>query len=197
MTLQRDAVIVIDLEATCWKKTPPPGQESEIIEIGVCLLDLKSLELSAKRGLLIKPTRSTVSEFCTKLTSLTQEQVDQGMTYAEACTILTNVYRGQARMWMSWGDYDRRMLRHQCQRSNVPYPLSDIHVNLKQLYADQRRKGKRCGMARALENEQLGMEGHHHRGHDDAWNTGRLLAKLLREDGLDMLKDHWDDTGEA
>lgn len=35
-------LIIIDIEATCWKKLPPPGQQSEIIEIGVCTYDLAS-----------------------------------------------------------------------------------------------------------------------------------------------------------
>jgi inhibitor of KinA sporulation pathway (predicted exonuclease) len=41
---------------------------------------------------LVKPERSTVSEFCTELTTLTQEQVDQGMSFAEACERLQKRY---------------------------------------------------------------------------------------------------------
>ena len=39
-----DKIIVIDLEATCWEGDPPPGQESEIIEIGLCILDVATGE---------------------------------------------------------------------------------------------------------------------------------------------------------
>lgn len=34
-------ILIIDLEATCWEKYPPRGQESEIIEIGVCIMNAK------------------------------------------------------------------------------------------------------------------------------------------------------------
>ena len=31
---------VVDVEATCWESVPPPGQISEIIEIGLATVDL-------------------------------------------------------------------------------------------------------------------------------------------------------------
>src|SRR4051812_272830 len=35
---------VIDVEATCWDGQPPPGQVNEIIEIGLCVVDLDAHE---------------------------------------------------------------------------------------------------------------------------------------------------------
>ena len=35
-----DRILVIDVEATCWEGDPPPDQEREIIEIGLCILDV-------------------------------------------------------------------------------------------------------------------------------------------------------------
>ena len=37
---QLDQIVVIDVEATCWERTPPAGQELEISEIGVCTLSV-------------------------------------------------------------------------------------------------------------------------------------------------------------
>lgn len=71
MAKKLDQIIVVDLEATCWEGNPPPGEEQEIIEIGVCALDIASGKRSRKRSLLIRPERSTVSHFCTQLTTLT------------------------------------------------------------------------------------------------------------------------------
>jgi inhibitor of KinA sporulation pathway (predicted exonuclease) len=42
MAVQLDVIIVIDVEATCWEGYPPPGQDKEIIEIGICLVDAKT-----------------------------------------------------------------------------------------------------------------------------------------------------------
>ncbi len=39
-------ILIIDLEATCWENRPPRGQESEIIEIGVCIMNAKTGKIS-------------------------------------------------------------------------------------------------------------------------------------------------------
>ena len=44
-------IIIIDLEATCWEGIPPKGEVSEIIEIGICLLDTLTGEISDNRGI--------------------------------------------------------------------------------------------------------------------------------------------------
>lgn len=188
--VKRDVILVVDLEATCWRRDPPPGQQSEIIEIGICALPLERLTPERKRGIIVKPTRSKVSEFCTSLTSITPEMADGGVTFAEACASIREGYNAQDYLWTSWGGYDERMLRQQCESFGVTNPFGQ-HMNLKQVYADLRNKGRRRGMARILQVEELGMEGRHHRGEDDAWNTARILAKLIKEDGQDFLEPFW------
>ena len=64
-------IIVIDLEATCWEGKPPPGEISEIIEIGICVLDQATGAIDKNRGILIKPVHSAISPFCTQLTTIT------------------------------------------------------------------------------------------------------------------------------
>ena len=56
-----DKIIVIDVEATCWEGVPLAGMESDIIEIGICLLDVQSGEITNNKGILVKPERSTIS----------------------------------------------------------------------------------------------------------------------------------------
>jgi inhibitor of KinA sporulation pathway (predicted exonuclease) len=78
-------IIILDLEATCWKDTAPEGQVSEIIEIGVCILDVPSGLISQSKGILIKPKLSAVSLFCTQLTTITQDMLDnKGISLNEA-----------------------------------------------------------------------------------------------------------------
>lgn len=38
-----DEIAVIDVESTCWPDEPPPGEESEIIEIGIRLLNVQTV----------------------------------------------------------------------------------------------------------------------------------------------------------
>lgn len=72
-----NTIIIIDLEATCWRGEVPKDQVSEIIEIGICLLDIKTRVISKNKGILIQPERSKISPFCTDLTTITQELLDK------------------------------------------------------------------------------------------------------------------------
>ncbi|HWE60816.1 MAG TPA: 3'-5' exonuclease [Chloroflexota bacterium] len=179
MARKLDRIVVVDVEATCWDGTPPVGQESEIIEIGVCTLDVASLERAERRGILVRPQRSTVSPFCTQLTTLTQDQVAAGVSFAEACALLVDVYRTRDRLWASYGDYDRRQFERQCHATGTPYPFGSGHLNVKTLFAIMRGLQREVGMDEALRLLGLPLEGTHHRGGDDVWNIAALLATLL------------------
>jgi inhibitor of KinA sporulation pathway (predicted exonuclease) len=174
-----DQILVIDIESTCWQGNPPSGQESEIIEIGICTLDIASGERGEKRSILVKPERSKVSEFCTQLTTLTQEQVDKGVDFANACSILRNKYASKDKVWASYGDYDRRQFEKQCQARKVSYPFGTSHINVKTLFAVIHAFPEEIGMAEALELLGIPLEGTHHRGIDDAWNIAAILSELL------------------
>lgn len=169
---------VVDVEATCWKGPRPPGQDNEIIEIGLTVVDLDAGERVARHGILVRPRRSRVSAFCTELTGLTQEQVDAGVDFAEACRWLAREHRAGARPWASWGDYDRRQFERQCGATGTEYPFGRRHVNAKQAFGDAHGMPRAPGMDRALEAAGLPLEGRHHRGGDDAWNIAALVLGL-------------------
>ena len=179
MAKKLDHIIVVDLESTCWEGPPPPGESSEIIEIGICPLELSTGRRLPKRSLLIKPTRSRVSDFCNRLTTLTQEQVDRGITFTEACEILRREYQTRERLWASFGDYDRTMFHKQCEATGVPYPFGPRHLNVKTLFAISRGLPNEIGMSEALALMGVPLEGTHHRGDDDAWNIAGILAMLI------------------
>lgn len=174
-----EPILVLDLEATCWQGPIPSGQQQEVIEIGVCLLDSDSGERSKRRGILVRPERSRVSPFCTELTTLTQEQVDTGVSFADACDLLRSEYDSGTIVWASWGDWDRNMLRRQCASFGVAYPLSERHINAKKLFARVYRLARPTGMAGALAAAGRELVGTHHRGEDDAWNIAELLGLAL------------------
>lgn len=173
--MKLDRVLVVDVEATCWDGDPPAGETSEIIEIGVCELDVESGERLGKHSILVRPERSTVSAFCTSLTTLTAEQVSTGVTYAEACAVLRGQFRSRDRVWASYGDYDRKQFERQGN-----YPFGPRHVNVKTLFALSRVLPREVGLAEALAVAGLPLEGTHHRGDDDAWNIAALFGGILR-----------------
>ncbi|MUN36448.1 3'-5' exonuclease [Actinomadura litoris] len=172
---------VVDVEATCWPtRAEAGGQPNEIIEIGLCVVDLEARERTAKHRVLVRPARSAVSAFCTDLTGLTQDEVDGGVPFAEACAILEREHRSHTRAWASWGDYDRKQFEAQCARAGVRYPFGRRHTNAKATYSQARGLPKRLGMAGALQHAGLPLEGRHHCGADDAWNIGALVLDVVR-----------------
>ncbi len=175
-----DQILVIDIESTCWEGSPPKGQVSEIIEVGICPVDVATLDRLEKRSILIKPVRSEISAFCTQLTTITSEMLKKTGSLADAAAILTDEYRSQSRLWASWGDYDRRQFERVCKELGVRYPFGLSHLNVKTLFALCNAHEQESGLDAAYQRLGLTMEGTHHRGADDAWNIAGLLCLLLK-----------------
>ena len=184
MAQRMDQIVVIDVESTCWSAQPPAGQMSEIIEIGVCTLDIASGNRLQRRDILVRPERSSVSTFCTQLTTLTQDRVEEGIDFRAACSVLKEKYLTRDRVWASYGDYDRTMFSTQCEALGIDYPFGKRHINIKTLFALIHALPHEIGMDAALEMLGLPLEGTHHHADDDAWNTARLLSKLLLQKRL-------------
>lgn len=179
MAENQDIIIIIDVEATCWEGSPPPGQEMEIIEIGICLVEATTGKRLLKKSIFVKPEKSTVSDFCTQLTTLTQEQVNAGISLGEACSILKQEYLTKSRTWASWGGYDRHQFEKECKSKNIPYPFGPNHLNIKRHFAKERGLAQEVELIEALEVLGLKFEGTYHRAVDDAFNIALVLSKLI------------------
>ena len=175
-----DMILVIDVESTCWESLPPPGQSSEIIEIGLCPVDVKTLTRLEKRSILIKPVQSEISDFCTELTTLTPEMFTHAGSLADAVKTLRNEFRSKDRLWASWGDYDRRQFERVCANQGVGYPFGPSHLNVKSLFAAATGSAHEMGLDGAYKHLGLTIEGIHHRGDDDAWNIAGIVCRLLK-----------------
>lgn len=175
----RDLLNIVDVESTCWEGRPPAGQVSEIVEIGLAVVDVSSGDRVSRHRIVVRPERSTVSKFCTELTGLTQAEVDAGASFAQACAELAGDHAAGCRTWASWGDYDRKQFRRQCDVASVRYPFGARHINAKTVFATASELPRPVGMARALQMAGLSLEGRHHRGDDDAWNIAALVLHLV------------------
>jgi inhibitor of KinA sporulation pathway (predicted exonuclease) len=58
MAKRLDQILFVDLEATCWPGEPPVGQESDIIEIGLCTLGVATGEGLERVSIVVRPERS-------------------------------------------------------------------------------------------------------------------------------------------
>lgn len=179
MTRSLDLIMVVDVESTCWPQgEKPEGQNSEIIEIGVCPISVKLRKTYQARQILIRP-QSTVSKFCTDLTGWTNEDLVDAGSYADAVQILTKDLDTKQHVWASYGDYDRKMFEKESSWNHCTYPFGSRHINVKTLFA--LRFGLQCevGMDKALHIAGLELKGQHHKGIDDAKNIAQLLIETL------------------
>ncbi len=175
-----DKILIVDVEATCWNGKVPDGMDNEIIEIGVCLLDIYSGEVTNNKGIIVKPQKSVISPFCTELTTITQEMVDsEGISFKDACNILRKEYCSQSRAWASFGAYDYKQFQKQCVSTGIPFPFGSSHINVKTLFALKTKLVREQGMAGALAILEIPLEGIHHRGVDDAKNIAKIMRWIL------------------
>jgi inhibitor of KinA sporulation pathway (predicted exonuclease) len=181
MAKRLDQILVIDVESTCWDDEPPEGQISEIIEIGLCTVDVATLKRIEKRSILVKPERSVISDYCTELTTLTPEIFTEAGTFSEAIHILKKEYHSKNRLWASWGDYDRIQFERNCRTYDVAYPFGRRHLNVKTLFALACDLDYEVDLDGAYAMLGIPMEGTHHRGDDDAWNIAGILCMLLKQ----------------
>ncbi len=176
-----DVVNLIDLECSCWDDPNGRAQnQQEIIEIGIWEYHVNERTLLNGKGILIHNTESPISEFCTGLTSITQNQLDrEGVSFEKATSILLREYKSRQRNWASWGNFDLRIFKEQYRRRRIRYPLGPCHLNVKTLYSLMRRHKREYGIDEALKLEGMEFEGNHHRGVDDVKNFGRIVRVML------------------
>lgn len=178
--------LVIDLEATCDDREAGNGRgavppnEMEIIEIGAVLVDAETLSPVDDHQTFIQPVRHPLlTPFCTKLTSITQDDVSNAKGFREAIADLAHFIDGRDALFCSWGDYDRNQFEQDARFHRVALPFGGRHLNVKKRFSAELGETKRYGMAAALARVGLPLVGTHHRGIDDARNIAKLLPWCL------------------
>ena len=102
------------------------------------------------------------------------------MPLVGACQLLAHKYQAPARLWVSYGDYDRKQFERNCREYGIAYPFGPTHLNVKTLAAVVYGWSGEVGMSEALKRMGLALEGTHHRGDADAWNIAAILSRVLR-----------------
>jgi len=175
-----DKVIIIDLETTCEDEKIDPEFQNEIIEIGIAILNPYSFEITKEPSIFVVPPYTKITEFCTKLTGITPEQVDPlngAIHLLAACDKLREKYHSRQCAWGSWGAFDRKQFER--QTSPKVYPFGPSHINIKNLFSLMFNIDKELSLPKAIEWAQLSFEGRNHSGQDDAYNAAILMRKIL------------------
>lgn len=187
--LQRSYIACVDLEATCDDDPKFNRRNMEIIEFGLTLLN-PEYKVVGTFNAFVRPTITPIlSEFCKELTSITQTQVDTAPTWDEVAYQLGQFFdqmipTGEIEFWVSWGDFDRNLIEHECNRWNVTNPMAEAHFNLKKLEASHRNTKKQEGLMKTMTRLGLTFPGTLHR----ACNDAEAVSMIMRELGPGLMR---------
>ncbi|NWT04793.1 ERI2 exoribonuclease, partial [Mionectes macconnelli] len=193
-------LIVLDFEATCWGDGQRRGPE--IIEFPSVLLNTSTGEIESEFHAYVQPQEHPIlSEFCTKLTGITQNQVDEGVPLniclSKFMKWIQNIQKekkiifstdtqsnfpleAKACAFVTWTDWDLAVcLQYECKRKQLRKPdIFNSWIDLKATYrAFYNRKPK--GLNGALQDLGIAFVGREHSGLDDSRNTARLAWRLI------------------
>lgn len=180
--MNRERVLVVDFEFTCWRGRPPKGMMQEILEIGLVEVDLVNEKILNKDSIIIKPEMSVVSKFCTKLTSITNEQVkESGITLSDAFSVLEKKYNLSDRCWGSWGKFDKTHLSRECKFKKIEFPFSEDYVDIQKVFSKKKKdKSRLYSVENALKDLGIPFEGTPHRADADAYNTAIICLNMCK-----------------
>lgn len=173
------ALLLVDLEATCWERSEHRADEMETIEIGAVWIEPGAVRPAREFQAFVRPVRHPeLSDFCRRLTTITQAEVDAAAPFpAVFARFLAWAGPLDSALFASWGEYDARQFQRDCRVHGVAYPF-DRHWNVKR--AVGRARGRRpAGMAEVLAELELPLTGTHHRGLDDTRNIARILEHVF------------------
>ncbi|NXS07702.1 ERI2 exoribonuclease, partial [Neodrepanis coruscans] len=195
-------LLVLDFEATCWRGREWERRRPEIIEFPAVLLNTSTGEIESEFHKYVQPQEHPIlSEFCTELTGITQNQVDEGVPLniclSEFMKWIQKIQKEKkiifstdtqsnftsetkACTFVTWTDWDLGVcLQYECKRKQLRKPnILNSWIDLKATYeAFYNRKPK--GLNGALQDLGIDFVGREHSGLDDSRNTARLAWRLI------------------
>ena len=163
--------LVIDFEFTV--NTQRVGRPRfffpEIIEIGAALLDGSGLHLKKEYQAFVRPRfYPRLTEQCRNITLIRQADVDNGLTLEKMLMQLNILYQPGKTLLVAWGNSDRDVLNHNCQRYGLSYPFVwDDYINLADEYKGFYQTRRDVGLKKALEEKNIKPVGIPHSALDE------------------------------
>lgn len=171
--------IIFDLEATCWDQRDQAPNET--IEIGAVKIDRTGALVDEFQSFVQPVAHPILSDFCTRLTSITQAHIDQAPTFGQAIQLFKAWIGVEEEDYLlcSWGFYDRKQLREDSDRFGLDKGWINRHISVKHQHHKLANTRRPLGMATALKAEGFSLNGTHHRGIDDARNISKIFQKYF------------------
>lgn len=181
-----DRVLFADVEMTMGDGVPP-GQEPEIIEIGVAELDLESLLVTRSQSYLVINEYTEITSDCTNLTGITARDIrSRGRPLAAVGPRIAKDFGSRSKQWFSWGP-DRRAIDRDHLRKGVPATFSAAFVDMGLEFKHSLGQSRGIGLTKAMQLYGLERMGRIHSGEQDAIDTALLWAEMSRRRRAELL----------
>ena len=176
--------LVVDFEFTFYKR--PVGRPraffAEIIEIGAVKLD-ENLNECGKLQNFVKPHffpkhAKDAMDFC----MITDADMKQAITFPAMLEKMSAMYEAGNTLFVAWGDSDYKVLAEGCSRHKLENPvLQADYLDLAEAYKLWRGEENTPGLKAAITEMEVTADGLAHTAFDDAYNTGKVLAKMIEK----------------
>jgi inhibitor of KinA sporulation pathway (predicted exonuclease) len=186
---------ILDFEANCLENKILYPQE--IIEYPIIVYNIETQTIERERDFHYYCKIDTpLTKFCTGLTGITQQICDAGLPFKDVLKKATQwLYAnnfvddtGKSNiLFVTMGDWDlETALVQQCLYSNIKVPPCFREwCNIKVIFQTH-YKQKAGSMLNMLKFFNLKLEGKHHSGIDDCYNTARI-ADIMVRDGANFI----------
>ncbi len=177
---------VLDFEANCMEEQKLDVQE--IIEFPVIVYNLESRCIEEDKTFhhYCQAVKYPITEFCTQLTGITQEMVDQGQPFPEVLQLfyqwMQNNQLYNDILFLACGNWDfSGCLKRYCHYLNIEYPSCFKQwCNIKILFKKYYQK-KAKSMMHMLNVLNIEHKGRHHSGIDDCRNIAKILDRMVND----------------
>ncbi|MGM7634083.1 3'-5' exonuclease KapD [Bacillus sp. Hm123] len=162
------------------------GFYPEIIEAGVVAVEQGTM-IEQYSSYVIPTAFPKLTPRCKRFLDISQKQVDEGVPLVDLVNLLARLNQSDQDKIITWGNMDMKVLRHNCDKASVAFPLQgtfiDLSMEYKQFFGDRNQ----TGLWKAVEEYGKEGTGKHHRALDDALTTYHIY-NLVEKDKKYMKK---------
>lgn len=155
--------IIFDIEATCWKGSPP-SMIQETIEIGALKCSYYGDNLGEFSRFIKPKYNPELSLFCRQLTKIDQERIDRASNFESVIHDFMDwidIY-DENYMLCSWGGFDKKQLISESEIYDLDTEWLENHINVKSQYKELRKLNSAKGLSKALAIEGFEFTGTPH-----------------------------------
>lgn len=176
-------ILVMDTELTCFDQ----GEEisnhpSEIIQFGMAVINLNSLEIEKVGAYYVTNERVHISDFCARLTGITQSMLyKQGLQLGHVAELLRERWGCSSKKTqvVTWG-CEPQWMRPDFDLKNVEYPFRDNILDLSGYFRFGKSFKRGLSLIDIANEYGVEVERPIHDAKNDAVTTARLLIAMIK-----------------